>query len=73
MALKTHTTVQEVKQKGTQQMEATMEELAKVTAENGASAAGSGAKGPPQPPLRGIPGFFSAFAKEVRKDIMGTK
>jgi hypothetical protein len=71
MALKTHTTVEDVKQKSTQQMESTLEELAKVTAENGAS--GSAAKGPPQPPLRGVPGFFVAFAKEVRKDIMGTK
>jgi hypothetical protein len=31
MALKTHTTVEEVKQKSTQQMERTLEELAKVT------------------------------------------
>jgi hypothetical protein len=25
--------------------------------------------GPPQPPLRGFPGFVSAFFKEIRKDL----
>jgi hypothetical protein len=70
MALRTHNTIQETKAKSTQHLESTMEELSKMTAESSGSASN---KGPPQPPLRGIPGFFSAFAKEVRKDIMGTK
>ena len=38
-----------------------------ATQEIGKRAAGE----PPQRPLTGIPGFFSAFAKEVRKDISG--
>ena len=68
MALRTHNTIQETKAKGTQHMESTIEELAKVTSDTNV---GANSNGPPQPPLRGVPGFFVAFAKEVRKDIMG--
>lgn len=71
MALRTHNTIQETKKAGTQHVEATMEELAKMTSDSTTASATN--KGPPQPPLRGVPGFFAAFAKEVRKDIMGTK
>lgn len=37
-----------------------------------ATSSSSTAAGPPQPPLRGFPGFVAAFYKEVRKDIMGS-
>jgi len=65
MALRTHNTVEEAKAKGTQQMESTMEELAKITSET----SGMSNSGPPQPPLRGVPGFFVAFAKSIRNDF----
>lgn len=71
MALKTHVTVEEAKAKGAQHMESTMEELSKITADTYTTT--STQTGPPQPPLRGIPGFFAAFAKEVRKDFVGPK
>lgn len=34
---------------------------------NGASS--QARQGPPQPPPRGLPGFVSAFVKEIRKDL----
>jgi hypothetical protein len=49
------------------------ETLGSATSKGGDAAASSSSRlNPPQPPLRGIPGFFVAFAKEVRKDITGT-
>ncbi len=62
------------------QLNKTLEELAKQQAaagtKNGAAASASatssvGVVGPPMPPLRGVPGFFLAFFKEIRKDFTG--
>mmetsp|Transcript_4709 Transcript_4709/g.6691 ORF Transcript_4709/g.6691 Transcript_4709/m.6691 type:complete len:108 (+) Transcript_4709:233-556(+) len=76
-ALRTHTTVQDLKAKGTEQMNGTLDDFAKmaneqVTKQNAASSTTTAnAAGPPKPPLQGVPGFFSAFGKEIRQDIMG--
>ena len=69
MALKTHESVEELNKRGNQHLESTLEELAKIASEQ----ASANTAGPPQPPLRGIQGFLSAFAKEVRKDFAGGK
>lgn len=63
-ALRTHTSIEEMKGKGTEHLNATLDELSKAAVEQTASSGG-----PPKPPLRGIPGFFSAFGKEIRKDL----
>jgi len=71
-AVRTNQQYQEFNKHGTEKIAKTIEELAK--SQEGTSAAASGAASslqPPQRPLRGIPGFFLAFAKEVRKDLAG--
>lgn len=62
-ALRTHTNLEEAKKVGTEYFQKGLEELEKTSA--------TGGSGPPKPPLRGLPGFFAAFAKEVRKDFTG--
>ena len=77
-AVRTNKQYEDLTKQGANQLNETLEELAKQQAgaavENavrpGASTAG--VVGPPQPPLRGIPGFFVAFGKEIRKDITGS-
>ena len=59
-AVRTQASVDEAKKAGTEYMSQGIENM---TAEQMA------AKGPPQPPLRGFPGFLSAFGKEVGKDL----
>jgi inosine/xanthosine triphosphate pyrophosphatase family protein len=76
-AVRTNKQYNDFSKQGTEQLEKTIEELAKQQAaaaqEAGgkpvAAAAASSMSAPPKPPLRGIPGFFSAFFKEIRKDI----
>ena len=76
-AVRTNKQYEEFTKQGAEQLNKTLEDLAKQQAEtlNTAAAATAGkvstAAGPPQPPLRGIPGFFRAFFKEVRKDLTG--
>ena len=53
-----------------EQMNKTLDDIAKQQAGGAASSASN--QGPPKPPLRGIPGFFVAFFKEVRKDVTGS-
>jgi len=81
-ALRTHTSVQDLKSKGTEQMNGTLEDLAKMANEQVLSStstssstakSASGSSGPPLPPLQGFPGFLSALGKEVRQDITGKK
>jgi hypothetical protein len=74
-AVRTNQQYQELNKHGTEKVAKTLEELAKTqAAEGGGTAAAASKAGPlqvPQRPLRGIPGFFLAFAKEVRKDLGG--
>jgi streptomycin 6-kinase len=44
-----------------------MDEVTKLATEAAKEAAASA--GPPKPPLRGVPGFFRAFGKEIQKDF----
>jgi len=72
-AVRTNQQYQEFNKQGADKLAKTVEDIAKS---QGASAAEGAAKSggplqPPQRPLRGIPGFFLAFAKEVRKDLGG--
>ncbi|KAL7581779.1 hypothetical protein ACA910_022312 [Epithemia clementina (nom. ined.)] len=48
---------------GQEHLEKTVEQFTKQ------EQAGSQMAGPPIPPLRGFPGFVSAFFKEVKKDL----
>lgn len=65
--MRTQSNLDEAKKAGTEYMSKSIEQLEKMTAEE--IAAANAAAGPPQPPLRGVPGFLSAFGKEVRKDV----
>jgi hypothetical protein len=79
-AVRTSKQYDDLTKQSAEQVNKTLEELAKQQAATGttnstaasASAASSGSVvGPPMPPLRGIPGFFLAFFKEIRKDFSG--
>lgn len=73
-AVRTNKQFQDLEKHGTENISKTVENLAK--SQGGSSAAEGAASNtgqlqPPQRPLRGIPGFFLAFAKEIRKDVVG--
>ena len=79
-AVRTNQQYEELNKHGTDKISKTLEEIvlkqqAQAEGSAGAAAATNAAKNnllqPPQRPLRGIPGFFVAFGKEVRKDIAG--
>ena len=85
-AVRTNKQYEELNKHGTDKISKTLEEIVlkqQAAAAEGSTAAGAtdaainAAKNnstllqPPQRPLRGIPGFFVAFGKEVRKDIAG--
>lgn len=74
-AVRTNQQYQEFNKHGAEKLAKTMEDIAKSqgasAAAEGATKSGAGPLQPPQRPLRGIPGFFLAFAKEVRKDLGG--
>ena len=82
-AVRTNKQYEELNKHGTDKISKTFEDIVKqqAAAEGGTAAtvadaaATNAAKNnllqPPQRPLRGIPGFFVAFGKEVRKDIAG--
>jgi hypothetical protein len=76
-AVRTNKQYEDFHKQGTEKLTETLEELAKQqssskTASQSASAeAAANALQPPPRPLQGIPGFFLAFFKEVRKDITG--
>ena len=74
-AVRTNQQYQELNKQGAEKIAKTVEEIAKAQGStSSASAAANGANHalqPPQRPLRGIPGFFLAFAKVVRKDMVG--
>ena len=62
-AVRTQASVEEAKKAGTEIMAKGIESLSaeEMIAMNN--------RGPPRPPLRGVPGFFVSFAKEIRKDM----
>lgn len=65
--MRTQTNLDEAKKASAEYMSKSIEQLEKMTVEE--IAAANAAAGPPQAPMRGVPGFLTAFAKEVRKDI----
>jgi hypothetical protein len=73
-AVRTNKQYEDATKQGTEQLSKTLEEMAKEQAGKtpvGQSSTTVVGQGPPQPPLRGVPGFFVAFFKEIRKDIAG--
>jgi hypothetical protein len=87
-AVRTNKQYEELNKHGTDKISKTFEDIVKnqqQTSEAGTAAAAEAAavnaaknnnnnalQPPPQRPMRGIPGFFLAFGKEVRKDITTT-
>lgn len=86
-AVRTNKQYEELNKHGTDKISKTFEDIVKnqqQTSEAGTAAAEAAAvnaaknnnnnalQPPPQRPMRGIPGFFLAFGKEVRKDITTT-
>ncbi len=73
--------IQKYKKEGAEQLNNHIDELHKqatraaysTSASNSASAAGGGSAGgtlkPPVKPMEGIPGFFSALGKVIRRDL----
>lgn len=75
-AVRTNKQYEDFAKNGTENLSQTIEEMANQQASNatkqsGTSSATSSLE-PPKPPLRGIPGFFLAFFKEVRRDVTGS-
>ena len=79
-AVRTNKQYEDLQKQGTEKLTETLEELAKQQAgksTSGATTTTTTASNattvlqPPQRPLRGIPGFFLAFFKEIRSDITG--
>lgn len=68
-ALKTHNHIEKAKKVGTETFEQQMEELQKVASSTATSASARAKEGPPKPPKTGFPGFFSAFGKEIARDL----
>ena len=70
-AVRTDHAYKEYSKQGVETFEKMAQEASKVASEatSNLSSGGAVGSGPPQKPLTGIPGFFSAFAKEVRKDF----
>ena len=72
-AVRTNKQYEDFAKQGSEQLNKTLEEMAQEQA--GTAARGSSTTSklePPKPPLRGIPGFFAAFFKEVRRDVTGS-
>mmetsp|Transcript_6774 Transcript_6774/g.7239 ORF Transcript_6774/g.7239 Transcript_6774/m.7239 type:complete len:120 (+) Transcript_6774:145-504(+) len=83
-AVRTNKQYEELNKQGTDKLTKTLEEMitksataegdslsATVSAATNKTKTKMNALKPPQRPLRGIPGFFLAFFKEVRKDLGG--
>ena len=75
-AVRTNKQYQDFQKQGVENLNKTLDDIAKQQAGSAASSSSSSSSpsssmGPPKPPLRGIPGFFVAFAKEVKKDFTG--
>lgn len=70
-AVRTNKQYQDFQKEGVENLNKTLDDIAKQQAGSAASPSSLSSAGPPKPPLRGIPGFFVAFAKEVKKDFTG--
>jgi len=79
-AVRTNKQYEELNKHGTDKITKTFEDIIKTQGEDSLSSATVSAASAktkmsalkvPQRPLRGIPGFFLAFFKEVRKDLGG--
>ena len=69
-AVRTSRQYEEIAKQGTDKLNETLESFARQKTIAGDPARfASSLSGPPPPPLSGIPGFASAFIKEIRKDI----
>lgn len=63
-AVRTDASIKEMHKTSSDSLNKTFDEFTGEQIRNAASQAG-----PPQPPLRGFPGFVSAFFKEIRSDL----
>jgi len=77
-AVRTNKQYEDFTKQSTEQLNKTLEEMAKqqhaadgVGSATSSSSSPSNVVGPPKAPLRGVPGFFLAFFKEIRKDFTG--
>ena len=70
-AVRTDKAYQDYSKQGAETFEKMAQEATKVASEATQEISFAAGGGPPKKPLTGIPGFFSAFAKEVRKDFSG--
>ena len=80
-AVHTDRHIQRIKKDGVEQLNNHVDELhkeitkaaystsTKSTSAAGGTAAGGGVLQPPKKPLEGIPGFFSALGKVIRRDL----
>jgi hypothetical protein len=63
-AIRTDQSIKEMHKTGSESLNKTFDEYTGQQIRNATTQAG-----PPQPPLRGFPGFVSAFFKEIRNDV----
>ena len=74
-AVQTNKQYEDMSKQSVEQLSKKLEELAKKQAAEGVhrvtTPPSATVVGPPIPPLRGVPGFFLAFFKEIRKDFTG--
>jgi hypothetical protein len=63
-AVRTDASIKEMHKTGSDSLNKTFDEFTGEQIRNASTKAG-----PPQPPLRGFPGFVSAFFKEIRSDL----
>lgn len=67
-AVRTDASLRDAHKVSTETLNQTFEQAIRGEA---SSTAGKNMAGPPPKPLRGFPGFVSAFFKEIRKDLTG--
>jgi hypothetical protein len=71
-AVRSDSKIQEFHKTGTETFNKAFEELSKQQASGTSTVTTTTARaGPPTPPKTGFPGFVSAFAKEIRSDVLG--
>ena len=74
-AVQTNKQYEDLTKQSAEQLSKKLEELAKKQAAEGVQRVttppSASVVAPPIPPLRGVPGFFLAFFKEIRKDFTG--
>jgi hypothetical protein len=74
-AVQTNKQYEDLTKQSAEQLSKKLEELAKKQAAEGVQSGTTpppvSVVKPPIPPLRGVPGFFLAFFKEIRRDVTG--